>query len=207
MKPWYLHKPPPSPQKPIQMRPQVPPSNPEKTYRLNAHAQRHGRLGLRFQRLSGGPAASSKSLGGAPTIKDPQRLLLAPTPVSPSPHSSAQQQRSALPVATPALCAVLLCRAVSTKARRARAQRNKRHTHRRVVFIFSYKQPHKRRKQTQSAKSHTRPLSIAPLDPAVAVAAPSRKYALVRVPRAADLAPAPRHPLLSRLLLLLSAAR
>ena len=118
----------------------------------------------------------------------------ASTPVSPSPHSSAQQQRSALPVATPALCAVLLCRAVSTKARRARAQRNKRHTHRRVVFIFSYKQPHKRRKQTQSAKSHTRPLSIAPLDPAVAVAAPSRMYALERVPRAADLAPAPRHP-------------
>ena len=68
-------------------------------------------------------------------------------------------------------------------------------THSGVLSSFSYKQPHKRRKQNAVSKvTHTRPLSIAPLDPAVAVAAPSRTYALERVPRAADLAPAPRHP-------------
>ena len=97
---------------------------------------------------------------------------LAPTPRPPSPHSSAQQQRSALPVATPALCAVLLCRAVSTKARHARAQRNKK-THTAVCCVH-FQKTATQTKQTNAVSEVTHGCSVAVLGPAVAVAAPSR---------------------------------
>ena len=155
MKPWYLHKPPPSPQKPIQMRPQVPPSNPEKTYRLNAHAQRHGRLGLRFQRLSGGPAASSKSLGGAPTIKDPQRLLLAPRPPSPHPRTAAPSSsaaRSPWPRPPFVLCfCVMLCQ----QKRGTQEHNETKDTHTGVLSSFFHTSSHTNEENKRSLSKVT----------------------------------------------------
>ena len=127
----------------------------------------------------------------------PTKIAIGADPRLPIPAQQrpAAAQRAPRGHARPLCCASVSC-CVNKSAARKSTTKQKTHTPACCLHFFISLQAATQTKKTNavSAKSHTRPLSIAPLDPAVAVAAPSRTYALERVPRAADLAPAPRHP-------------
>ena len=162
-------------QKPTQMRPRVPLSNPENTHGPNAHAQSHDWLERSVStpiRAAGRPPGPG---WGTHNIKPHAKVSHYHRPTPPSPHSRTQQQRSALPVATPALCFVLrLCVVLWVCVQRTEHKsttKQKTHT---AIFCVHFKKTATQTKQTNAVSEVTHGCSVAVLGPAVAVAAPSR---------------------------------
>ena len=161
----------PPPQKPIQMRPRVPLSNPENTHGPNAHAQSHDwpeRSVSTLIRAAGRPPGPG---WGTHNIKPHAKVSHYHRPPHPHPphHRTAAPSSSAARSPWPRppfalCCACVSCCGSVSKGQNTRAQRNRRHTQQFFVFIFK-KQPHKRNKRTQSAKSRTAALLLCLVPP------------------------------------------
>ena len=167
----------PPPQKPIQMRPRVPLSNTQRTPMGQTHMHKAtSGLGFGFNAHQSS-RQTPRAWVGHLQYKAPRKgsSLPPPPPTPPSPHSSTQQQRSALPVATPALCFVLrLCVVLWVCVQRTEHKsttKQKTHT---AVCCVHFQKTATQTKQTNAVSEVTHGCSVAVLGPAVAVAAPSR---------------------------------
>ena len=148
------------------MRPRVPLSNTQRTPMGQTHMHKAtSGLGFGFNAHQSSRQTPRAWVGHLQYNAPRKGSSLPPPPHHRTAAPSSSAARSPWPRPPFALCcACVSCCGSVSKGQNTRAQRNKRHTQQFAVFIFK-KQPHKRNKRTQSAKSRTAALLLCLVPP------------------------------------------